>query len=240
MSEEARYVALMFEDDGNLRGRLYWYETEIALKAGDKVIAPVGAHDRLQCGTVERTLRGEPPYDENLIKRVAAKLHARRLPLSVPCRELGGMKYDEKHYTRFGAFVCAKSAQLSASDREILSAYGATETIVFGADTFVGDAAAFLTSECAKTALGKAARAKDCALIAGDLRAELFSAFLLLLAGVAEKTAAEDFLRAAGKGQENIWRDLSAFLREEGGAARFAATLGLSREAERISLKLRG
>ena len=240
MSEEECYVALRFADDGNLSERLYWYECPFPIREGERALAPVGVHDRLQCGIVERVRRGgEPPYDVRLLKRAATKLYSRRLPLSVPCRELGGVKYDEKHYTRFGAFVCAASFP-SPSDRQILKDYGVTGEILFREEAFGGDAGQFLTSEEIRRAMRQAARTKGCVLIAGGLPAQIFSAYLLLLAGVSEAAAAEDFFRGEREEYRERRAALSEFFRGEGGAAGLAATIGRSREAEEIAQKLRG
>lgn len=100
------FAALRFIEDGNIAENVYWYLCEFAVEAGERVLAPVGAHNRLQCARVERTLTAEKenaPYDVRLIKKVAAKYGVcERNFGGYVCRDVGGRRYDTKRYTRFG------------------------------------------------------------------------------------------------------------------------------------------
>ncbi len=129
------FAALRFTEDPNLADRVYWYLTEIPLAVGERVLAPVGAHDRLQAARVEKTLSAEEkeaPYDLRLIKKVAAKYGARKLVLDgAELLEFGGVRYDEKRYTPFGKLFLAKEP---LSETETLSAYGIEKTLLLPAD----------------------------------------------------------------------------------------------------------
>lgn len=107
------FAALRFAEDENIKDRVYWYLADFPVKEGEEVLAPVGVHDRLQKARVERTASADEkdaPYDLRLIKRVAAKFGARKLVLGgVELIEFGGVKYDAKHYTRFGHLLYAES-----------------------------------------------------------------------------------------------------------------------------------
>lgn len=101
------FAALRFTEDPNLRDRVYWYISTIPVEENERVLAPVGPHDRLQCARVERVSRGtEEPYPAALCKRVAAKYGAREIAHG--CFELGGVRYDDRHYTRFGHILIAQ------------------------------------------------------------------------------------------------------------------------------------
>lgn len=106
------FAALRFAEDGNISDRVYWYLAEFPVKEGERVLAPVGVHDRLQCAVVERTLCAEEenaPYDMSLLKRIASREGARKLTLcGQELLEFGGVKYDKKHFTRFGKAVLAR------------------------------------------------------------------------------------------------------------------------------------
>lgn len=128
------FAALRFTEDENLCGNVYWYLTEISLKEGEAALAPVGAHGRLQLGRVERTLSADganAPYDLRLIKRVAARAGERRLCVGrLTCFELGGVKYDRKHYTRFCRVLVTEFCGVpNGEERAALDAYGVTETV---------------------------------------------------------------------------------------------------------------
>ncbi len=122
------FAALRFTEDENLRDRVYWYLGE-GLKEGERVLAPVGPHDRLQRARVERTLLAEAenaPYDIRLMKKVAARDGARVLAAGgVRCVELGGVRYDDRHYTRFGRVLYAEEEP----EGEELAAYGVKRTV---------------------------------------------------------------------------------------------------------------
>ena len=108
------FAALRFSGDANLNGRVYWYLAPFPVKEGDEVLAPVGARDRLQRAIVERALTAEEefaPYDIRLCKRVEAYCGDRaRRAGGVDCTELGGVRYDDRHYTRFGRLLIAAEA----------------------------------------------------------------------------------------------------------------------------------
>lgn len=121
------FVALRFAEDKNISDRMYWYLSEFPLSLGERVLAPVGMHDRIQCAVVERTLEAEEndaPYDIRLIKRVEARAGARKLVAGgEELLEFGGIKYDEKHYTRFGQLLLARQMP----DRAALDGLGVTK-----------------------------------------------------------------------------------------------------------------
>lgn len=128
------FAALRFIEDGNIAGNVYWYLCAIPVKAGEQVLAPVGAHNRLQCARVERVLVTEEkdaPYDLRLVKSVEAKLGARRLTAGrVVCFELGGVRYDEKRYTRFRRVLYTEASKAAADEaRELLGEYGVTRIL---------------------------------------------------------------------------------------------------------------
>lgn len=162
---KALFAALRFCEDKNLADRLYWYLSEVPLSAGEKVLAPVGMHDKLQCAEVVRTVEaeeGEAPYDVRLIKRVAAKYGARKLVLGGrEFLEFGGVKYDQKHYTRFGQVLLTGSAP---PDREELLACGVTKVISDGD-------------------LEEVARTSGCVLLTGEAGRRAFEALLAFCRG---------------------------------------------------------
>ena len=168
------FAALRFAEDANICDRMYWYESGFPLRAGERVLAPVGVHDRLQRAVVERVFEAEAkdaPYDLRFLKRIAAKDGARLLRTGGEAfLELGGVRYDEKHYTRFGRVLIGKTA--SAQARGALAGYGVS---------------AYYTAE--EDGLAEILRAlaseRGCALIYGA-DADMAGAFLLRNAGVAE------------------------------------------------------
>lgn len=111
MSEKL-FVALRFTEDANLRERVYWYLADREYREGERVLAPVGIHDRLQCGRVVRFLSADEagaPYDVSFCKRAIAPLGARKIVLDgVVCREMGGVRYDDRHYTQFKRVLTAE------------------------------------------------------------------------------------------------------------------------------------
>lgn len=128
------FAALRFSEDENIAGRSYWYLSEIPLKEGERVLAPIGSHDRLQCARVERLLEAEAenaPYDTRLIKCVAAKLGARKLTAGrIVCFEFGGVRYDEKRYTRFRRVLfTAFTEEFTKEEQQLLSGYGVTRIL---------------------------------------------------------------------------------------------------------------
>ena len=193
------FAALRFFEDPNISDRVYWYLCPFPVKEGELVLAPVGSHDRLQCARVERTRSAEPenaPYDLRVIKEIAAKAGAHKRDFNgYLCRDLGGMRYDRKRFTRYGVFLCAEGVP-SKDALDALYDYGA-EVVEAG--------------ECNSAALWRTlARANDPVLICGACAKEI-AARLLLLAGV----CAEDVKRvrlSAGEPQ----RDSATFLEETG------------------------
>ena len=123
----ARFAALRFAEDANLSDRAYWYRCPFPVRVGERVLAPVGVHNRLQRAEVGRVLEGaeeDAPYDARLIKCVAARAGARKLSAGGQAfYELGGVRYDEKHYTRFGRVLVGGAAPKGEA-RGTLAAYG--------------------------------------------------------------------------------------------------------------------
>ena len=68
------FVAVEFPDDPNVVGWCYWYLCDDhSVKVGDKVIAPLGRHNKVQTGVVRHMKfcnEEQSPYPFNLIKRV--------------------------------------------------------------------------------------------------------------------------------------------------------------------------
>ncbi len=119
------FAALRFTEDENLIGRVYWYLAEFPVCAGEAVFAPVGPHDRLQKGRVERVrvcAEEEAPYDVRLIKRVAARADAPALLLGGEvCTEFGGARYDSRHFTAYHVLVYAEK---NPEDADMVGGYG--------------------------------------------------------------------------------------------------------------------
>lgn len=180
-----RFAALRFCDDENLSDRLYWYLCDLPVKAGDKVLAPVGVHDRLQAGTAERVIEAEEkdaPYDMRLIKAAVAPLGARKLVADgVECFELGGCRYDNRHYTRYFVALYAKRAP---QNMEELISYGVTYTLDGSAEKMVE----------------MLAQREGCALLTGQAGEEVFRG----LTALARQD--EGPLRALGADDETLRR----------------------------------
>lgn len=127
------FAALRFTADKNLSDRLYWYLSLIPLQEGEKVLAPVGVHDRLQCAQVERVVwaeEAEAPYDPSLIKQVTAKYGARKLVIGgEPLLEFGGLKYDDRHFTPFGRLLLAEFPPTNMME---ICTYGVTKLLEMG------------------------------------------------------------------------------------------------------------
>lgn len=220
---ENLFAALRFTEDPNLADNVYWYLCDFPVKEGDRVLAPVGAHNGLQFARVERVTAGteqSAPYDMRLIKRIAAKFGARRFPLDCArnCRELGGVRTDGKRFTRFGAFLRSDfPAYMREKDAETLQSYGVTALIdlreekerqkgetaqnffsvcscPMAAEGF--DYLTFSESAGLRSALRICARTDGCVLFgctAGKDRTGVLAAFLLLCAGVRAESVTEDF-----------------------------------------------
>ncbi len=122
-----RCVALRFVEDENIVDRTYWYGCPFPAGQGALLLAPVGSRNCLQLGRVERVYEGDtPPYDRALLKEVAAPAGARKLVAAgVACCELGGVRYDNKRYTRFQVGLAAEVLP----ERAALAAYGVTACV---------------------------------------------------------------------------------------------------------------
>lgn len=121
------------------------------------LVAPVGPHNKLQAGTVkevfvlrdDRLFRIRPAYSldsmngdgERLtiplsaMKSAVCKFSFRRaaIPDCVNSRDLGGMLYDEKHLTAYGAFVRADIPRGEISDFNFSAVfYFSDEELFFG------------------------------------------------------------------------------------------------------------
>ncbi|MCI8499768.1 MAG: hypothetical protein HFE28_04075 [Clostridia bacterium] len=123
------FAALRFFKDENLADRLYWYRSDFTVKEGDKVFAPVGARDRVQKAIVERVVCAEEanaPYDIALIKRLCALCGAESFEIgSLRVRDLGGVAFDERHYTRFSRLAfCEHIQPLTAEERALVRRAG--------------------------------------------------------------------------------------------------------------------
>lgn len=122
---ELTFAALRFTEDENLIGRVYWYLAGFPVCAGEEVIAPVGPHERLQKGRVERVClaeEDEAPYDVRLIKRVAAKYGERTVSFGkTEAEEFGGMRYDGRHFTAYHVLVRAETEPETA---DMVGGYG--------------------------------------------------------------------------------------------------------------------
>jgi hypothetical protein len=128
------YAAIRFLDDENLVDRVYWYRSDFSLAVGELVLAPVGIHDRLQLARVERTIwaeEREAPYDIRLVKSLAEKYGCRKMVVGrLTCYEAGGVKYDDRHYTRLKrVLVSPFCGEPTDEERESLKDYGVTEIL---------------------------------------------------------------------------------------------------------------
>ena len=110
--EDRIFAALRFTEDANLYDRVYWYLSDFKPETGSRVFAPVGPHDRIQLARVESVAvasEENAPYDIKLIKHVIAREGDRtRMLGNTPCREFGGVRYDNRHYTRFGRILLSE------------------------------------------------------------------------------------------------------------------------------------
>lgn len=196
------YAALRFAEDKNIADRTYWYISGFPVRVGEQVLAPVGMHDRLQRAVVERVVVADEknaPYDLRLIKSVAARDGARLLRAGgAVFRELGGIRYDRKHYTRYGRVLVGM--RLPSAARAELSGYG----VSLFCDTEENGAAAVLRA---------LSRERGCTLIFGDT-ADMVGGFLLLHAGVPADALPPDIAAAFphpcghGRGTEEVFADM--------------------------------
>jgi len=212
------YVALRFFEDGNLADRVYWYLCDLTVTVGERVLAPVGSHDRLQLASVERvqSTEGTAPYDVRLMKHVAARygVHALSLKSGFVCRELGGFRYDYKRFTRFGKLLSAEGIP-SEQDRSELLEYG-----IGGIFVLQGGEDVFLESGEAQRTLNAVAATKTGALLCGERKCVTETVFALLsLAGV----------RLPAESLEKIDPALLEAVRERGGMDGYLANIGLAR-----------
>lgn len=69
-----KFVAIDFIDDDNVKGYLYWYICEFEdVAEGDRVVAPLGRHNKLQEAVVRRIRYAEEynaPYPVHSIKYI--------------------------------------------------------------------------------------------------------------------------------------------------------------------------
>lgn len=180
------FAALRFFNDKNVCDRTYWYLSDFPLSVGDKVLAPLGMRGKLQAAVVEKIVcsdREHAPYDVDLAKRIACRVGERRLFADgVECLELGGVRYDEKHYTPFGRVLLAKD---EPERTEELKLYGVEKT---------------LPCEGNDVPYEEIASAKGCVLLCGARGRTAFEALLALARGDAEP------LLAAGADGRTILR----------------------------------
>lgn len=165
------FAALRFTEDVNICDRVYWYLADFLVQAGERVLAPVGPHDRLQCARVERVAvcsSADAPYDVALCKHIEAPFGARKLEIAgTVCIELGGVRYDDRHFTRYCKILFA---QTPPTELAALRAYGVERLIEAGED-----------------ALSELARAKECVLLYGEGARELAQLILSIVRGEDEE-----------------------------------------------------
>lgn len=164
------FASLRFFEDERISDKLYWYLSGFRLREGEEVLAPVGMHNRLQRAVAERVLdadRGHAPYDLRFIKRVEARYGERRLVFgNCVCFELGGLRYDEKRYTRYRRILF--SAQIPDEEElKKLRAYGVAEVLTGSAEELVR----------------RGALAEHCVLLAGEYARESASEILSCVRG---------------------------------------------------------
>ena len=74
MLNKLMFASVDFTSDPNVAGNSYWYLSEIEnLKEGDRVLAPLGRHNRLQEGIVKKVLftdEQNAPYRIDSIKKI--------------------------------------------------------------------------------------------------------------------------------------------------------------------------
>ncbi len=267
------FALLRFTEDENIAERVYWYLCDGDLSAGDRVLAPVGSHNRLQLARVEKVLRAEEkgaPYQISLLKRVTAKYGARRIPLSFAknCRELGGIRYGEKFFTRYNVFL-RSDFPTDREDVKLLRNYGVNVFVDLREESerkeeeseispiqcpLSGDPQCdyreLAESEGTQRALVELAAAQGCALFgcsAGKDRTGVIAAILLLLAGASDERVKDDFClsyRAVGETRREVReRKLSSFfdaIGMRGGIEGYLADIGVGANTViRLKQKLR-
>lgn len=233
------FVALRFVEDENIADRIYWYASEFSLKEGDRVLAPIGMRNRLQCAVVEEVRscdRSKAPYDVSLIKWTEARLGARKFPFNEALiRDMGGVRYDRKRYTRFGKLLCGRGVgALSEEERQALNGYGVTQIFEFPAtrggeeDKEEGSMSAFLRSERAERVLYALADGHGCTLLYDGTDtgyAQAIGACVLSLHGVAQADILSD---ADTVGLKPQTEELLSHLSSVGGADAFLRDCGIS------------
>lgn len=137
------FAALRFYKDGNIADRLYWYRSDFPVKEGETVFAPVGTRNRLQKAVVERVTEADAahaPYDVSIIKSTEARCETQTLCIAGRvCKDLGGIRYDDRHYTRFhrvfvcdGEFTPEQSTEALAAGFEVVLRPDAAPSVVTG------------------------------------------------------------------------------------------------------------
>lgn len=162
------FAALRFFEDGRISDKLYWYVSDFRLREGEEVLAPVGTHNRLQRAVAERVLDADrAPYDLRFIKKVEARYGERRLAAGACiCFELGGLRYDEKRYTRFRRILFSPQIP-SEEELKELRAYGVCDVLTGSAEELIEGGAL----------------AERCVLLAGEHAREAASAILSCVRG---------------------------------------------------------
>lgn len=169
------------------------------------MLAPVGQHDGLQRARIVQALRcraEDAPYDVRFAKQVAARCGAHLLRIGgYSCAELGGRRYDEKRYTRFGRVLAARERPDGAAE-------AALRTSGVGR---IADTDAEGTGAC----LHLLARTEGCVLLTGA-GAAVAAAAVLALAGACELPPGD------------VLRQAAEMLSACGGAREYCAANGLS------------
>lgn len=154
--------ALEFNKDKNLLCRKYLYKVSFRVSVGDKLVAPIGPHNKLQIGSVTEVyvLRGERLYKTqpacfltaddgeegerlryplSAIKSAVCKYTFRRaaIPDCVNARDVGGLLYDDKHLVSYGAFVRADIPRVNLADFNFSAVvYFSDEEFSFGVKAY--------------------------------------------------------------------------------------------------------
>lgn len=162
-----RTVSLCFAEDENIAQKTYFYLCPFPVETGEKVFAPVGAHNRLQRAQIVRVYGADgkdAPCCPQFLKTVAAKCGAFRRKIGGRIvYETGGLAYDEKRFTQFGRVL-----------------FGEWEGAAAGVTP--------VRAEDAAAALEKLLSEDGCVLLTGREAART-AQMLLLLAGVTERDA---------------------------------------------------
>lgn len=188
------FALVCFREDKNISDRSYWYRASFPLAAGEEVLCPVGSHDRLQLGVVEQVLETDPdhaPYDLRFIKEIAQKKGARWVRReSLIFKDLGGVRYDEKHFTQPYRLYCGRADVLSEEDKTFLSECG-IERVLSCTPPQKKFSEELEREEFFDTLRKLAADEKPTLLLEGDV----VGAALLALVGTAKGTLEREFPR---------------------------------------------